>query len=80
MASTSIRTSSKILFRASFPYDRIMDTHGRGYALLLQMNPLQYRHVLSPYRDARVFTIYEGTSEIQRIVISNQVLKDKRQL
>jgi alkylation response protein AidB-like acyl-CoA dehydrogenase len=31
------------------------------------------------YRDARVFTIYEGTSEIQRIVISNHILKDKRQ-
>jgi alkylation response protein AidB-like acyl-CoA dehydrogenase len=30
------------------------------------------------YRDARVFTIYEGTSEIQRIVISNSVLNDKR--
>ena len=30
------------------------------------------------YRDARVFTIYEGTSEIQRIVISNQLLKDRR--
>lgn len=30
------------------------------------------------YRDARVFTIYEGTSEIQRIVISNHVLNDKR--
>ncbi|MFH1155775.1 MAG: acyl-CoA dehydrogenase [Pseudomonadota bacterium] len=30
------------------------------------------------YRDARVFTIYEGTSEIQRIVISNNLLKDKR--
>jgi butyryl-CoA dehydrogenase len=30
------------------------------------------------YRDARVFTIYEGTSEIQRIVISNHMLKDKR--
>jgi alkylation response protein AidB-like acyl-CoA dehydrogenase len=30
------------------------------------------------YRDARVFTIYEGTSEIQRVVISNQVFKDKR--
>ncbi|MCP3873518.1 MAG: acyl-CoA dehydrogenase [Desulfobacteraceae bacterium] len=30
------------------------------------------------YRDARVFTIYEGTSEIQRIVISNQILRDKR--
>ncbi len=31
------------------------------------------------YRDARVFTIYEGTSEIQRIVISDNVIKDKRQ-
>jgi alkylation response protein AidB-like acyl-CoA dehydrogenase len=30
------------------------------------------------YRDARVFTIYEGTSEIQRLVISNELLKDKR--
>ena len=30
------------------------------------------------YRDARVFTIYEGTSEIQRVVISNQILRDKR--
>jgi len=30
------------------------------------------------YRDARVFTIYEGTSEIQRIVISNHLLKDRR--
>lgn len=29
------------------------------------------------YRDARVFTIYEGTSEIQRMVISNHLLKDK---
>ena len=26
------------------------------------------------YRDARVFTIYEGTSEIQRIVIANHVI------
>lgn len=30
------------------------------------------------YRDARVFTIYEGTSEIQRIVIANHVFRDKR--
>ncbi len=30
------------------------------------------------YRDARVFTIYEGTSEIQRIVISDNIFKDKR--
>ena len=30
------------------------------------------------FRDARVFTIYEGTSEIQKVVISNNILKDKR--
>jgi alkylation response protein AidB-like acyl-CoA dehydrogenase len=30
------------------------------------------------YRDARVFTIYEGTSEIQRVVISNKILQDTR--
>src|SRR5210317_358187 len=30
------------------------------------------------YRDARVFTIYEGTSEIQRVVISNLIFRDKR--
>jgi butyryl-CoA dehydrogenase len=30
------------------------------------------------YRDARVFTIYEGTSEIQRVVISNHLLRDRR--
>jgi butyryl-CoA dehydrogenase len=30
------------------------------------------------YRDARVFTIYEGTSEIQRVVISNHIFKDRR--
>jgi len=29
-------------------------------------------------RDARVFTIYEGTSEIQRVVISNHIFNDKR--
>jgi len=29
------------------------------------------------YRDARVFTIYEGTSEIQRVVIANQLLGDR---
>ncbi len=30
------------------------------------------------YRDARVFTIYEGTSEVQRIVISRDILKDNQ--
>jgi butyryl-CoA dehydrogenase len=32
------------------------------------------------YRDARVFTIYEGTSEIQRVVISALLLKDRREV
>lgn len=30
------------------------------------------------YRDSRVFTIYEGTSEIQRLVISRDILKKMR--
>jgi butyryl-CoA dehydrogenase len=30
------------------------------------------------YRDARVLTIYEGTSEIQKVVISNHIFNDKR--
>ena len=30
------------------------------------------------YRDARVFTIYEGTSQIQKIVIANEVLADQK--
>ena len=29
------------------------------------------------FRDARVFTIYEGTSEIQRVVIANELLGDR---
>jgi alkylation response protein AidB-like acyl-CoA dehydrogenase len=27
------------------------------------------------YRDARVTTVYEGTSEVQRMVIARQILK-----
>ncbi len=33
--------------------------------------------VESFYRDARVFTIYEGTSEIQRVFIANHLLGDR---
>ncbi len=50
---------------------RAIQMHG-GYGFTKDYDVERY------YRDARVFTIYEGTSEIQRIVISNQVLKDKR--
>jgi alkylation response protein AidB-like acyl-CoA dehydrogenase len=30
------------------------------------------------YRDARVLTIYEGTSQVQKIVIANDVIGDKK--
>ncbi len=52
---------------------RAIQIHG-GYGFTKDYNVERY------YRDARVFTIYEGTSEIQRIVISNNILKDKRKL
>jgi len=50
---------------------RAIQIHG-GYGFTKEYPVERY------YRDARVFTIYEGTSEIQRMVISNQVLKDRR--
>ena len=50
---------------------RAVQIHG-GYGFTREYPVERY------YRDARVFTIYEGTSEIQRVVISNQILKDKR--
>ncbi len=50
---------------------RAIQMHG-GYGFTKDYNVERF------YRDARVFTIYEGTSEIQRIVISNQILNDKR--
>ncbi len=50
---------------------RAIQLHG-GYGFTKDYDVERY------FRDARVFTIYEGTSEIQRIVISNNILKDKR--
>jgi len=50
---------------------KALQIHG-GYGFIKDYPVERY------YRDARVFTIYEGTSEIQRIVISNHILKDKR--
>jgi len=52
---------------------KALQIHG-GYGFIKEYPVERY------YRDARVFTIYEGTSEIQRVVISNQILKDKRRL
>ncbi len=52
---------------------KALQMHG-GYGFISDYPVERY------YRDARVFTIYEGTSEIQRVVISNNILKDKRKL
>jgi alkylation response protein AidB-like acyl-CoA dehydrogenase len=50
---------------------KALQIHG-GYGFIKDYSVERY------YRDARVFTIYEGTSEIQRVVISNHIFKDKR--
>ncbi len=52
---------------------KALQIHG-GYGFIKEYPVERY------YRDARVFTIYEGTSEIQRVVISDQIIKDKRRL
>jgi alkylation response protein AidB-like acyl-CoA dehydrogenase len=52
---------------------KALQIHG-GYGFIKEYPVERY------YRDARVFTIYEGTSEIQRVVISNHIFKDKRTL
>jgi alkylation response protein AidB-like acyl-CoA dehydrogenase len=43
--------------------------HG-GYGFVKEFPVERY------YRDARVTTVYEGTSEIQRLVIAREVLKE----
>jgi butyryl-CoA dehydrogenase len=50
---------------------KAIQIHG-GYGFIKEYPVERY------YRDARVFTIYEGTSEIQRVVISNLIFRDKR--
>ena len=48
--------------------DKAVQLHG-GYGYLDEFPVERY------LRDARVQTIYEGTSEIQRVVIAREVLK-----
>lgn len=50
--------------------DRCLQIHG-GYGYVKEF-PIE-RH----YRDARVTRIYEGTSEVQRVVIARQVTAAK---
>ena len=48
--------------------DKAVQIHG-GYGYIDEFPVERY------YRDARVQTLYEGTSEIQRLVIAREVLK-----
>ena len=50
--------------------DRMLQIHG-GYGFTKDYL------IERLYRDARVFRIYEGTSEVQRLVIARQILKDQ---
>jgi alkylation response protein AidB-like acyl-CoA dehydrogenase len=53
-------------------YEAIQVLGGRGY---MKDHPVE-RY----YRDARVTEIYEGTSEIQRLVISRAIMKEAAEL
>jgi len=53
---------------AVFVCDRSLQVHG-GYGYMKDY-PIERM-----YRDARIITLYEGTSEIQKMVISKEVLK-----
>lgn len=69
---TGIYASQAKLFaseNANFVCAEAIQIHGgNGYS--------RHYNVEKYYRDARITTIYEGTSEIQRIVISRGILKD----
>ena len=53
---------------ADFVVDCALQIHG-GYGYMKEYPVERY------YRDARITRLYEGTSEIQRLVIANQVLR-----
>lgn len=53
---------------AGFCVDRAMQIHG-GYGYIGEFSPIE-----KLYRDQRVLEIYEGTSEIQRLVIAGGVI------
>lgn len=54
---------------AKFCVDRCMQIHG-GYGYVGDFSAVEHL-----YRDQRITEIYEGTSEVQRLVISNHLLR-----
>ena len=65
-ASMAKLFASEMAYRAC---DRAVQIHG-GYGYIDEFPVERY------LRDARVQTVYEGTSEIQRLVIAREVLKE----
>jgi len=53
---------------ANFCVDKAMQIHG-GYGYIGEFSPIE-----KLYRDQRVLEIYEGTSEVQRLVIAGNVI------
>ena len=54
---------------ARFCVDRAMQIHA-GYGYIGEFSPIE-----KLYRDQRILEIYEGTSEVQRLVIANNLLR-----
>jgi len=54
---------------AKFCVDRAMQIHS-GYGLIGEFSIIE-----KLYRDQRITEIYEGTNEIQRLVIANDLLR-----
>jgi butyryl-CoA dehydrogenase len=54
---------------SNFCVDRAMQIHS-GYGYIGEFSPVE-----KLYRDQRVAEIYEGTSEVQRLVIANNILR-----
>ena len=51
--------------------DEAVQIHG-GYGLMKEYNVERF------YRDARITEIYEGTSEMQKLVIAMQLQRERR--
>ncbi len=65
-ASMAKLYASEMVNRAAY---KAVQIHG-GYGYIKDYPVERY------YRDARVTTLYEGTSEIQRLVIARELLKE----
>ncbi len=68
----SVEASQAKLFATEisrFCVDRAMQIHA-GYGYIGEFSPIE-----KLYRDQRIIEIYEGTSEVQRLVIANNLLR-----